>query len=699
MAKFLIFYTFLTLTFSCNKSKVTSAKTGVKAEHAADLSVEEDVLSKKPKPAKNYPNKDQGKNPDGKFAPLELDSVVIVNPTDEVQTYEKKIIVEWEKAISKYEGIRYESLICSSPNCDKCLQEGYGNLVRSSLNSREISLVELVPVYICVRPILSSPNQNSVASWDNSPKIERFIEPKQIIVSDIVELKLDTPVGTTVGIVNLDVEPITAFNFVGTDLNDQDNYLIVEKDRVILNSSLKEFTGTSILTKITASNAEGRSIEKILIFDVGNAETAPTALDLYEKSFDENKIVTANFIVTDNVGDSHTFELVGEKNDNEHFSIEGNSLVSNKSFNFEEKNKYVVKVRVTDIDGYTYEQDLTINIVDVNEAPTDLKLVVLEGASDGIFAANDKIFAIEVIDDDINNNYTFALKSVGIKPGHVFRGHENFINFTDYSNVISTLKNWRISRFFVEVEVFDHNVLDVKNTFIKTLFYENEKISNTGLPEKCADILQDLFIPTEVGLDGKYWVFHGRDKDKPWQVYCADMGIRQPVDYLNINGSKNNSMYVSGQGQGSLKTIYNKIKLDPLSLKIDAKDARYIESVNTLNGSLYQEFLSGQDIPYGVALACAAQSTAQMHIGSTPFYLEGNFKGGVATASNNNQTFELRVEGASECSFVSTNEQIKINNLKFSQPNGVTEEDPNLEVNYFIQLKYDSNLLPDKTLR
>ncbi|MFK0731064.1 MAG: bluetail domain-containing putative surface protein, partial [Gloeotrichia echinulata HAB0833] len=72
--------------------------------------------------------------------------------------------------------------------------------------------------------------------------------------------------------------------------------------------------------------------------------------------------------------ESFTYSLVSGYADNSKFTIDGNQLKANASFDFETQNSYTVGVKTTDQGGLSYEKQLTINVTDVNESPTGITL-------------------------------------------------------------------------------------------------------------------------------------------------------------------------------------------------------------------------------------------------------------------------------------------------------------------------------------
>lgn len=73
--------------------------------------------------------------------------------------------------------------------------------------------------------------------------------------------------------------------------------------------------------------------------------------------------------VDPDVVDSHTYELVAGTGDedNDLFYIDGTSLMSTQSFDFEDRSSYSIRVRSTDSQGLLTEQTFTIEVLDLPE--------------------------------------------------------------------------------------------------------------------------------------------------------------------------------------------------------------------------------------------------------------------------------------------------------------------------------------------
>ena len=127
-------------------------------------------------------------------------------------------------------------------------------------------------------------------------------------------------------------------------------------------------TGTVAYTVTASKNGENTTASVSLVFN-----TAPTGLALSPLSVAENAIsgtTVGTLSATDaDTGDTFTYDLVSGTgdSDNASFTISGATLKIAAVFDFEAKNTYSVRVRVTDAGGLTFERQLIISIIDVNE--------------------------------------------------------------------------------------------------------------------------------------------------------------------------------------------------------------------------------------------------------------------------------------------------------------------------------------------
>ncbi|MDX6580830.1 MAG: large repetitive protein, partial [Solirubrobacterales bacterium] len=118
------------------------------------------------------------------------------------------------------------------------------------------------------------------------------------------------------------------------------------------------------------SNSQARSLY---------VDNPPTNIALSPASVAENQpsgTTVGNLTSTDPEPDTQTYSLVSGagSTDNGSFSISGAALKTGASFDFEIKSSYSVRVRSDDGHGGSFEKQLTINVTDANDAPTNVAL-------------------------------------------------------------------------------------------------------------------------------------------------------------------------------------------------------------------------------------------------------------------------------------------------------------------------------------
>jgi hypothetical protein len=147
--------------------------------------------------------------------------------------------------------------------------------------------------------------------------------------------------------------------------------------------------------------------------------------------------------------------------------------------------------------------------------------------------------------------------------------------------------------------------------------------------------------------DGDYEIF---PNGNAFTVYCHDMA-GTPSDYLtlaNTGGNFNFGQYTAGGAVPgtTVKTNYNRVRLDPVNMIINIGDQTFSSSVGGVNhgGPV-------TSMPYGVAMACVSSSNpagrANVDLRGTPFFVDdtftvgGYYGAGAATFSSGNQVVDV----------------------------------------------------------
>lgn len=185
--------------------------------------------------------------------------------------------------------------------------------------------------------------------------------------------------GTTVATLSAtDADAAETFTYtLVSGTGDTDNASFAITGSTLKTASVFDFeTKSSYSVRVRVSDAGGLTFEKEFTISVTDVNEAPTALALSNASVLENAAsgtTVGTLAGTDaDAGDTHTYTLVSGtgSTDNASFTITGTTLSTAAVFNFEAKNSYAVRVRVTDAGGLTFERAFTISVTDVNEAPT-----------------------------------------------------------------------------------------------------------------------------------------------------------------------------------------------------------------------------------------------------------------------------------------------------------------------------------------
>jgi gliding motility-associated-like protein len=134
--------------------------------------------------------------------------------------------------------------------------------------------------------------------------------------------------------------------------------------------------------EITATDDDGNSDAETWTVTVDDVNKAPTDISIDNNNVDENQMngtVVGIFSSTDpDTGNSHVYSLVpglGDA-DNASFQIVGNQLQTNAVLDYEAQNSFSIRVRTTDngTGNLTYEEVITITVIDQNDTPTDIFL-------------------------------------------------------------------------------------------------------------------------------------------------------------------------------------------------------------------------------------------------------------------------------------------------------------------------------------
>jgi len=147
--------------------------------------------------------------------------------------------------------------------------------------------------------------------------------------------------------------------------------------RVFSGTPLNENVGVLNL-KLTATDSGNAQVADVFKLTVANTNDAPTAIALSNNTVAENAangtLVGTLSAIDPDLGDTHSYQLLD--NAAGRFVLSGNQLfvANNGLLDYESRRSHSITVETTDAAGLSYTQSLTINLSNVDEAPTDISL-------------------------------------------------------------------------------------------------------------------------------------------------------------------------------------------------------------------------------------------------------------------------------------------------------------------------------------
>lgn len=201
-------------------------------------------------------------------------------------------------------------------------------------------------------------------------------KPTDIILS-VASIDENSPINSiidTLKTVDQDISDVFSYSFV-TGVGSTDNSKFTLTNGVLKTNQVFDYEMQNSYSIRIVTNDGLDTFQKQFIIRINNLfEFAPSDISLLDSTIDENKpkkTFIGKFTTTDaDIGDSFTYKLVsGVGSDhNSNFLIIGDSLKSNKVFDFETDSFYTIRVRSTDLQGLFVEKLLLVYINDISGA-------------------------------------------------------------------------------------------------------------------------------------------------------------------------------------------------------------------------------------------------------------------------------------------------------------------------------------------
>ncbi|HEY9628940.1 MAG TPA: cadherin domain-containing protein [Coleofasciculaceae cyanobacterium] len=221
---------------------------------------------------------------------------------------------------------------------------------------------------------------------------------------------------------------------VGAGDADNGVFTLTLAGQLIINVSPDYETKPTYAIRVETTDKGGLTFTQALTVQVNDIaeDNSPTNVLISNSNINENGVPNAligTLTTTDPDSTSFTYTLVNGFGDNAAFTIggaNGDQLFLSNPADFETKPSYSIKVRTTDTTGSSLEKTLTINVINVNEAPTNLSLSNLAVDEN---AVNPVIGLLNTTDPDIGDSFTNTLVSgFGDNAAFTISGNELRIN-------------------------------------------------------------------------------------------------------------------------------------------------------------------------------------------------------------------------------------------------------------------------------
>ncbi|MEQ8910410.1 MAG: cadherin domain-containing protein [Vicingaceae bacterium] len=311
--------------------------------------------------------------------------------------------------------------------------------------------------------------------------------PNAVTISN-ASIPENTALNSNVGLFNTqDIDPNQSFTYqLVNGVGDDDNgNFVISGDELRTNVLFNYNNQRTHSIRVRSTDQGGLSIEQNFTVNITNSNDAPTNIALSPASFNENiaigsTVATISTVDADST-DSFSYSFVNQgTNDNASFIITGDELRTAASFDFESKNLFIIEVQSRDAAGATYSRQLTLNVLDTNDAPTGLSIssdTLLEGSAVGSFVAD-----LSTIDEDAVDNHSYTLVAgQGSNDNALFRINGSLLE------VDSVLAFNNADRRLVRIRSSDQDGLFVESAFTIKIKNRNDAPEDILLSDTTAN--------------------------------------------------------------------------------------------------------------------------------------------------------------------------------------------------------------------
>ncbi len=385
----------------------------------------------------------------------------------------------------------------------------------------------------------------------------------------ISEVDEDISIGRYIGTfstTDIDASDIHTYTLVSGSGDSNNGFFSIRDSSLLLLTPLDYDENSEIEIRVQTDDGNGGTFQMFFTISVNDVNNPPTAIALSTLQVAENDPVgtlIGTFSTTDrdNPGDSHIYSFANGPGsiDNNSFTINGNQLLSSAVFNYENKNSYSILVLTTDSKGFFEGEIFIIEILDINEPPTNITLS--NNSIDENLLVNTLVGNLTTSDSDANDTYTYSLVS-----GTGSTDNSSFtINGT--ALLTNTVFDYETKNSYsIRIRTTDSEGLTYDKVFIIGIVNLSEAPTDIILSNNT--ISENLFSNTQIGN---------------LSTIDSDIGDTHTYSLVNGIGSTDNSSF----------TINGTALLSNTSFDYDTKNSYSIriQSIDDNGGSYEKSFM------------------------------------------------------------------------------------------------------------
>jgi hypothetical protein len=237
------------------------------------------------------------------------------------------------------------------------------------------------------------------------------------ITLDNDSIEENKPIGSLVGkmtTADVDTWDSHVYSLVSGTGDMHNTYFAIKGDSLVTDSVLDYESISTYFVRLKTTDLYGAFYEKEFTIFAIDVNDPPVDILLDNDSITENlssgSIVGNLSVVDEDAVDSFSYSLTLDTlTDNNKFQISGTQLLSAVSFDYEIKNSYLVKIKVTDSGNDTLIKQFTIFIKDTNDVPTNI--MISDSAISENMPAGTLVGSFSTTDQDTWDTHTYSLVS------------------------------------------------------------------------------------------------------------------------------------------------------------------------------------------------------------------------------------------------------------------------------------------------